>query len=57
MNTVSPEQQQQIRRTNNYIQPTPPQPTQPIANNYQPVSSYSSAIYWTSTRIKNKTNE
>ena len=45
MNTVSPEQQE--RRTNNYIQPTPPQPTQPtqpIANNYQPVSSYSSAI-------------
>jgi len=44
MNTVSPEQQE--RRTNNYIQPTPPQPTQPppITNNYQPVSSFSSAI-------------
>ena len=44
MNTVSPEQQE--RRTNNYIQPTPPQPStpSPITNNYQPVSSYSSAI-------------
>ena len=36
MNKVSPEQQ--LRRENNYIQPTPPQPTQPITNNnYQPV--------------------
>ena len=43
-NTVSPEQLE--RRQTNYIQPTPPQPTQPppITNNYQPVSSYSSAI-------------
>ena len=39
MNTVSPEQLE--RRKSNYIQE---QPTQPIANNYQPVSSYSSAI-------------
>jgi len=41
MNTVSPEQLE--RRTNNYIQPEPPQPP-PIINNYQPVSSYSSVI-------------
>ena len=39
MNTVSPEQLE--RRKSNYIQE---QPTQPIANNYQTVSSYSSAI-------------
>ena len=42
MNTVSPEQLE--RRTNNYIQPTPPEPIQPISNNYQPVSSNLSAI-------------
>ena len=45
MNTVSPEQLE--RRTNNYIQSIPSepiQPIQPIINNYQPVSSYSSAI-------------
>ena len=42
MNTVSPEQLE--RRTNNYIQPTPPEPIQPISNNYQPVSSNSAAI-------------
>jgi hypothetical protein len=57
INNVSPEQLE--RRTNNYIQPEPPQPTTPrsdsepeqakpqsppITNNYQPVSSYSSVI-------------
>ena len=42
MNKVSPEQLE--RRANHYIQPTPPQPTQQIANNYQPVSSNSSPV-------------